>query len=469
MGCTEVYAGGECKGYDVLYWDLIDRLKGLLGFDRVVTEEGEVRRYSQDAFTPSRAFDAAPLLDRRGDVLVRPKTTEEVSWVVRVAKDFGAPVIPYGGGTGVMGGVTPLRGGVIVDMGLMNGILEVSPQDMTATAEAGVILEDLASALSEKGLMLGHDPWSVPIATVGGAISTNGVGYRAAAVGPMGAQVLGLEVVTPTGEVISTRSVPKTSGGPNLNHLFIGSEGAFGIITRATLRVYRQPEERVFSTFRFQTFEDGFGALTEMFALGLRPAVVDLADDFEGIHLYMVFEGYRELVEAQRRRSAEICGGRKGRDMGPTEAILYWDTRYQVAEAWRDGGADGSRGRGRSFDYLHVALPASKVLEYRLKCEAIFRKYDVRATEFAIWTEPELFSMVLVPGTDTKPGDMPKAVDEALRLAQDMGGIMEYCHGVGVKLAHLLPREMGKGLDVARAIKMTLDPQNIMNPGKLGM
>ena len=458
----------------MLYWDLIERLKGLLEPSRVVTEEAEVRRYSQDALTPSRAFDAAPLLERRGDVLVRPKSSEEVSWVVRVAREFAAPVIPYGGGTGVMGGITPLRGGIIVDLGLMNGIVEISPQDMTATVEAGVILEDLGSALAEQGLMLGHDPWSVPIATVGGAISTNGVGYRAAAVGPMGAQVLGLEVVMPSGDVISTRSVPKTSSGPNLNHLFIGSEGVFGIITRATLRVYREPEERVFSTFRFQTFEDGFGALTEMFALGLRPAVVDLADDFEGVHLYMVFEGFRELVEAQRRRSAEICAGCKGRDMGPTEASIYWDTRYRVAEAYRDSLAhspegEASRSPGRSFDYLHVALPVSKVLEYRLQCESIFRKYDVRGTEFAIWTEPELFSMVLVPGTDTRPEDMPKAVEEALTLAQDMGGIMEYCHGVGVKLAHLLPREMGGSLEVVRAMKMALDPQNIMNPGKLAL
>ncbi len=458
----------------MLYWDLIDRLKGLLDPERVVTNEAEVRRYSQDALSPSRAFDAAPLLERHGDVLVRPKSTEEVAWVVRSARDFGAPVIPYGGGTGVMGGLVPLRGGVIVDMGLMNSILEISPQDRTATAEAGVILEDLASALAEQGLMLGHDPWSVPIATVGGAISTNGVGYRAAAVGPMGAQVLGLEVVTPIGHVISTRSVPKTSSGPNLNHLFIGSEGVFGIITKATLRVYRQPEERVFSTFRFNTFEDGFAAVSEMFALGLRPAVIDLADDFEGVHLYMVFEGFRELVEAQRRRSAEICLGRNGRDMGPTEAILYWDTRYQVAEAYRDSLAESTDGekqrpQGRSFDYLHVALPVSKVLEYRLKCEEIFREYDIRGTEYAIWTEPELFSMVLVPGTDTKPEDMPVAVERALTLAQDMGGIMEYCHGVGVKLAHLLPREMGTSMEVVRAMKMTLDPQNIMNPGKLGL
>ena len=338
-----------------------------------------------------------------------------------------------------------------------------------------MILEDLGAALAEQGLMLGHDPWSVPIATVGGAISTNGVGYRAAAVGPMGAQVLGLEVVMPSGDVISTRSVPKTSSGPDLNHLFIGSEGVFGIITKSTLRVYRQPEERVFSTFRFQTFEDGFGALTEMFASGAASRGGGPGGRLRGSPPLHGLRGIQGVGGCpKRQRSAEVCAARKGRDMGPTEASIYWDTRYRVAEAYRDSLAhspegEASRPPGRSFDYLHVALPVSKVLDYRLKCESIFKKYDVRGTEFAIWTEPELFSMVLVPGTDTRPEDMPKAVEEALTLAQDMGGIMEYCHGVGVKLAHLLPREMGYSLEVVRAMKMALDPQNIMNPGKLAL
>jgi len=116
-------------------------------------------------------------------------------------------------------------------------------------------------------------------------------------------------------------------------------------------------------------------------------------------------------------------------------------------------------------------LPLSKVLEYRRHCDKLLQGYDIRVAEYAIWTEPELYSMLLVPGTNTRPQDMSKAVDEVLMLAQDMGGVMvmEYCHGVGIKLAHLLAREMGVGIDVVRAIKKALDPHNIMNPGKLGL
>ena len=453
---------------------IIEGLKEILGPSRVVLESEEVERYSTDALTPSRAFGAATLLAMTADVVVKPTSTKDVVAVVELASEPRTPLVPYGGGTGVMGALVPIKGGIIVDLRGLNRVLEVNVKDRTATVESGIILEDLAKALDAEELMLGHDPWSVPIATVGGAIATNGVGYRASVVGPMGAQVLSLEVVLPSGQVLTTRPVPHHSSGPNLNQLFIGSEGTFGIITKATLRVFRRPEERVFSTFRFQTFDQGFEAVAELFALGLRPAVVDLTEDFEGVHLYMVFEGYREGVDAQRQRSSQVCQAFGGTDMGPTEATIYWETRYHIAEGYRDNVAKLSRKerwqqRSRSFDYLHVALPISKILEYRRRCDKILKGCDIRVSEYAIWTEPELYSMLLVPGDRTKPEDMPKAVDQVLMLAQDMGGVMEYCHGVGIKLAHLLAREMGVGLDVIRAMKKALDPHNIMNPGKLGL
>jgi FAD/FMN-containing dehydrogenase len=454
--------------------DLLASLTSLLGHSRVLTSLPQRERYSVDALSPSRAYGSAGLLDSTADVVVRPRNAAQVSAVVKLASQHHVPVIPYGGGTGVMGGVVPLKGGVILDLRDLNKILNIDSVSLTATVESGVILADLARALEDQGLLLAHDPWSLPIATIGGAISTNGVGYRAAAHGPMGDHVMGLEAVLPSGEIITTRPVPKYSSGPELNQLFIGSEGAFGIITKATLRVLRQPEERIFSTFRFLKFEQGFNATSELFAIGLVPAVVDLTEDFEGVHLYLIFEGYKEGVEAQRRRSKQVCEAVGGIDNGPTEATIYWDTRYRIAEGYRDEVASLSRRQrwkrhSRAFDYLHVALPHDKVLDYRKKCDAIYKKYDIRCSEYGIWARPELFSMLLLPGDVTEEEDMPKAVDQVLKLAQDMGGVMEYCHGVGVKLGHLLAREMGVGLDVVRDIKRSLDPHNIMNPGKLGL
>ena len=458
--------------------DLLESLARIVGQDNLTTQKDDLERYSTDALGPSRAFRAAASIERTADVVVTPRSVEQVVQVVRLASSGKVPIVPYGGGTGVMGGAVPVRGGIVVDMKGLNRVCEVNPTDRTAVVEAGVVLEDLEKALEPHGLMVGHDPWSVPIATVAGAISTNGVGYRAAAYGPMGDQVLGLEVVLPDGSLLTTRGVPKYSSGPNLNHLFIGSEGVFGIITRATLRVFRRPEASFFATAGFDSFDGGFNAVAEMFALGLRPTLVDLTEehgpDGSRVVLYMMYEGYREGVSAQRRRSLKVCGDFGGTDLGPRETREYWRTRHSSGEWYRDEMLDQPRSvrrqrRGRAFDYLHMALPVSGVLEYRRRSGEILSVRGIKVVEYAIWTQPELFSMLLVPDgrADISADGMGEAVDQVLTLAQDMGGTMEYCHGVGVKLAHLLPREMGVGFETARAIKHALDPHDIMNPGKL--
>ena len=458
----------------------IESLAAVVGAGNVTAEPFDLDRYSADALTPWRAFgaEAEAAFEKTADVVVRPGSTGEVAGVVSLANQWGVPIVPYGGGTGVMGGVLPVQGGIVVDVKRLNRILSISPQDLTATVEAGVVLEDLYDAVAEHGLMPGHDPYSVPIATVGGTISTNGVGYRAAAFGPMGEQVVALEVVLPTGQVISTRAVPKNSTGPNLNHLFIGSEGVFGIITRATVKVFRLPEAQVFATAAFDNFEQGFDAAGEMLALGIRPTLLDLTEEDRHVRLFLLFEGFREGVAAQHSRAMQVCADFGGRDIGPDATLDYWEYRHESAENYKRTALDKprevrwNRRQRRSFDYLHLALPISQVLEYRRRSQEILAEHGARVVEYAIWSRPELFSMMVVPA----PGrvahnrdQLGQGVERVLTLAQDMGGIVEYCHGTGVKLNHLLARERGPAQDVIRSLKQTLDPANIMNPGKLGL
>ena len=456
----------------------IHPLAQIVGSENVLTGDYDLDRYSTDALNPFRAFGAEAAFDRLADAVVRPDSTQQVAGIVSLAAGLGIPLIPYGGGTGVMGGTVPVRGGVIVDLSRMNRILEVNARDLTATVEGGVVLGDLEENLARQSLMPGHDPYSVPIATVAGAISTNGVGYRAAAFGPMGNQVVALEVVLPDGRVIATKAVPKYSSGPNLNHLFIGSEGVFGIITKATVRVFRLPESQVFATTSFDTFDQGFDAAVELNALGIRPSLLDLTEDEAGIRLHLLFEGYSEGVAADERRAKQVCAQTGGRDIGPAPTMEYWRDRRQSAERYkaealgRPRKVRWNRWGGRSFDYLHLALPVSKVLDYRKRCEQIMAGTGVMVAEYSLWSRPELFSMLLSPDTgdgDTFRDNLGHVVEQVLTLAQDMGGIMEYCHGVGVKLNHLLARELGVGHDVIRELKQALDPVNIMNPGKLGL
>ena len=464
---------------------LLAALKEAVGKENVVTGEEELERLSADALGPFRTYDRAAVLESRAQVAVVVRDSAQVAAVLRVANQNRIPVVPYAGGTGVMGGVVPVQGGIALDLRPMNRVLDISVSDRTAWVQPGVILADLERGLNEHGLMLGHDPWSTPIATVGGAIATNGVGYRAAKYGSMGQQVRGLEVVLPTGDVVQTRPLRMRAAGPDLNALFIGSEGVFGIITRAALRVFRLPEQHIFATVGFRSFDEGYPVVCELFDLGLRPALTDLTEEDAPAGargdsrcvLYMGFEGFAEEVEAQRSRAIRVCAERGGQDLGPEGTRAYWEERYAIAERWQNSvmplrPRERVHHEWRSFDYLHVALPVSRVLEFRARAAELVARRGVHIRETAIWTHPELFSLLLVDAEhdgEEAVRNMGATVDQVLMLAQDMGGSMEYCHGVGVKLVHLAAREWGQNLETVRRLKRALDPHNILNPGKLGL
>ena len=458
--------------------ETIQTIAGIVGPDNVLSDPYDLDRYSADALNPFRAFGAEEALDKLADLVVRPACTQEVVDLVTLAAKYGIPIIPYGGGTGVMGGTVPVRGGIILDLNRMNRILSINPINLTAQVEPAVVLQDLVDALAEHGLMSGHDPYSVPIATVGGTISTNGVGYRAAAFGPMGNQVVAIEAVLPDGKVISTPPVPKYSSGPNLNQLFIGSEGVFGVIVKATIQVFRMPEDRAFDAVAFDDFDRGFRGAAELLALGIRPTLLDLSEEDDGIRLHLLFEGFKEGVAAQHQRSIQVLMDMGGRPMGPEPTKAYWRVRHDSGHNYKRTSLGKSRKdrwqrrAGRTFDYLHIALPISQVLEYRQRCQKIMEGTGVKVAEYAIWSRPELFSMLLAPADGVREDfreNLAMVVEKVLILSQDMGGTMEYCHGVGVKLNHLLVREMGAGHQVIQSIKQALDPANIMNPGKLGL
>ena len=464
---------------------LVAELKRIAGADSVSVERYQIDRFAGDALGTYRAFGAGQRLLARPRAVVQPQSTAEVAAVLRFANHHKIPVVPYGGGTGVMGAAAPSDGCIILNLRRIDGILSVSREDMAATFQAGVILEHAARAMEGDGLTLGHDPWSRPIATVGGAISTNGVGYTAAKHGSMGEQVLGLEVVMANGEVVRTKSVPKAAHGPSLNHLFIGSEGTLGVITQATLRAFPLPETRVLRSLVFPDFESGFRAVAELYRQDVHPTMVDYGDELwtgepsenTEATLYLAFEGFGENVAALDLKARQISHGLGGRDGDQKEVEQFWATRHESGERYRRevlDSADPGKARRRStayrMDYLHVALPASQVLEYRRRCQTILAARRVMVREWSLWARAEFLSFVIVEEDDQ--GDetslsMAETVDQVLTLAQEMGGTMEYCHGVGVKLAHLVEAELGSGVSVARAIKLALDPNNILNPDKL--
>jgi len=458
--------------------DIAEKLSRIVGPRHVHVEAARLDELSWDALSEGRLHPlkrpetALPLC------VVEPGTTSEVQEIVRLANEEKVPLVPFGGGSGLMGGALSIRPNILLDLRGMNQILAIDTAARSARVQAGIVLEALDQELNGAGFILGHDPWTLPVATVGGAISTNSVGYRAGIYGSMGEQVLGLEAVMANGELLRTRAIQKSSVGIDLNALLIGGEGCFGIITEATVRIFPAPKTCLLSGFLFESFEQGYEAVQEMFWQRLRPALLDFGDDAEqqeaGALLYLAFEGNRDAVEADGNRALAICARRGGRGLADGQVEQFWRDRHVIARRFMQNRRQRrERGRDGNYrDWIHVALPASQVLPFRAAAAPIIERRGVQLQESGLWVHPELFSMRL--GTEDDGSNqaqlrLAETIEELLRLAQKMGGSMEYTHGVGVKLAPLMAEEHGYGLEIMRQIKKSLDPNGILNPGKMGL
>jgi alkyldihydroxyacetonephosphate synthase len=457
---------------------LVERLASITSAQWVTTDPALLDSLSWDALSEGRVHPLRSFDTNWPACAVFPGSVDEVRRIVLLANEQKIPIIPYGGGSGLMGAALSVQPGIVVDLRRMDRPLEIDIAARSARVQAGIVLEALDQRLNEQNFILGHDPWTLPVATVGGAISTNSVGYRAGVYGSMGEQVLGLEAVMANGKILRKRAVPKSSTGPDLRLLLIGGEGCFGIVTEATLRIFPKPEKRVVRGLLFESFESGFDAIQKLFAACLRPALLDFGDDDEkntqGAVLYIGFEGAVEIATAEDRLAVDILLRNGGKHLAKVEAETFWDNRHAIARRFLANRSQ-RRERGRDGiyrDWIHVALPASNVLAFRRAAMVIIEQHGVDLHESGLWIQPELFSMRLGiddHGQNQAQLALQETVDNLLGLAQDMGGSMEYTHGVGLKLAPFMSKEHGYGLEVMRSIKKMLDPNNIMNPAKMSL
>src|SRR3989442_14119062 len=345
-----------------------------VGPARVLTGEGIPPRYRMDALRPSRG---SPLSDR-GEApaaVVLPITTTEVSAVLRIAGRLLRPVVAWGGGTGLMGGARPRSDAIVLDLRRMRRVRAVDRGSCTATAEAGIILQDLDRRLRGHGLLLGHDPWSRPRATLGGAIGTNGLGYSGHLRGSMGDQVLGLEAVLADGTVLRTRAVPRSTTGLDLKRLFVGTEGTLGIVTAATIRAFPLPEREDLRGFRLPDFARGFEGLCRIYDDGLVPFVMDLEEGFRATggpwptdagppELHLGFCGPKEVVRGSWAVALRNLRRAGAVPLAAQETRAYWRGRdargYPAGEGGPRGAGAGGFPQEVAVGYLHPGAPPAR-------------------------------------------------------------------------------------------------------------
>jgi len=426
-----------------------------------------------DALRPSRGRPEFAALATRPLAVAEPASTAQVAALVRWAAGARVPLVARGGGSGLMGAAAVVVPAIVVDLKRLRAVA-VEADACLVRAGAGATLAQVDAALAPHGLMLGHDPWTVGVATVGGALATNGLGYLGARAGSFGAQVRALEAVLADGTIVRTRSSPARSTGLDLARLLVGTEGTFGIITEATLAALPVPEERVIHAWRLPSFDAGVTVATGLRRTGVRPACLELsADDAPGsAELLLVFDGLGGEATLHAERAARLVAAAGGERLGADEAERQWEERHAIAERWaatRRGGAGEWPPDGTQFDYAHVGVPLGGLATVRATARTLVERYGLVLIEEGLWHWPELYSIV-VSGPPGPAEGVRATIDGVCAAAVDAGGTLEYCHGVGWKLAHLMEREHGAaGLAVLRRLKAALDPANIMNPGKAGL
>jgi alkyldihydroxyacetonephosphate synthase len=460
-------------------------LAAAVGADAITTAPEELDAYTADTYWPALAAAAAGTPLARPEIVVRPRTEEEVAAVVATADAQRTPLVAWGGGSGTQGGALATHGGIVVDLRSLDRILEIDDTSMTVTAQAGVNGKRLEAELNARGLMLPHYPASVEWATVGGYIAARGSGVLSTRYGKIEDLVLSLSVATPATGLISTVSVPRHAVGPELTQLFVGSEGTLGVITKATLQLAPLPAERRFAGVAFPSVGAGVEAIRRTLQLGHRPSVVRMYDedatrlafapvvgeDLSGVYTVLAFEGDSEAVEVEERRTLEIAAEAGGELLDPALGQRWWDRRYDFYHPPHQPELPAIWG---TLDV--VATYARIEAVYEALHKAVRERYANIGLELRMHFSHWYLWGTMIYGRFVVPEGGPDALElhdriweDGMTAALDAGGVINDHHGVGIKLGPYMRRQHGGALDAMRQVKTALDPNNIMNPGKMGL
>lgn len=449
---------------------ILDELRAFLG-ERVSTSEAVCEQHGRDeSYHPGA----------RPDAVAFAKTTEEVARIVGVCAARGVPVIPFGTGTSLEGHVAALAGGVCLDVGGMDRILEVNVEDLDCTVEAGVTRRTLNDHLRDTGLFFPVDPGAD--ASLGGMAATRASGTNAVRYGTMREVVLGLRVVLPDGSDIRTAGRSrKSSAGYDLTRLFVGSEGTLGVITEVTLRLFGQPESVVSAVCPFPSVKAAVDAVIMTGHAGVPVARVELMDALsmecvngfsrtsypETPALFLEFHGTRastaEQAETVAGLAKELGGGPLEWSANHEERNRLWRARHDLLPAMM------ARWPGRRSLTTDVCVPVSRLADCIVETERDIAGNASMPAPVAGHVGDGNFHVALMVDPE-KPEEIREASavhDRLVRRALAMGGTCTGEHGIGYGKIDYLEAEMGGGVDVMRALKRSIDPANIMNPGKI--
>ncbi len=451
---------------------IIRILSDIVGKENVTTQKADLLCYSYDA-TQLRFLP---------DVVVHPLTAEEISLIMKMANAEKIPVFPRGAGSGFTGGSLPVTGGIVLATERMNRIIEIDSENLVATVEPGVVTEQFQQAVEKLGLFYPPDPASLKFSTLGGNVAECAGGPRCVKYGVTKDFIIGLQIVTPQGDIITTGG-PTMKGvvGYDLTKLICGSEGTLGIITRIIIKLLPLPEAKQTMLVMFDSIDGAAQSVSAIIGNKIIPTTLEFMDGRtidcvrqatdlqvpEAARAVLIIEvdGDREFLEKQVQKITDII-----QPLGvvetrvaktPAESEALWQIRRSVSASLRKVNPD-------KFNE-DICVPRSKVPEMIRKVDAISEKYGIPIVNFGHAGDGNIHVNVMidkkVPGEAEKA---EKAIEEVFKGALALGGTMSGEHGVGIAKAPYIPLEITeKASDYMKAIKKALDPNNILNPGKI--
>jgi alkyldihydroxyacetonephosphate synthase len=464
-------------------------LESMVGQENVITDEAEIDAQSLDVWWVTRFWKFSDPDFPRPCAIVFPLNTGHVIRIVEFCNEHRIPLIPRGGGAGDAGGGLPLTGGIIVDLKKMDQVIAINEKSLTVRVQPGIIQKHLEEYLNRRGYTMNHFPASFVTSCLGGFISTNGTGVLSSKYGKLSDMVHQLEVVLPNGKLFRSLPVRLHSTGPDYSRLFIGAEGTLGIITEALCKIHRLPEKRAFRGFLLPDLKTGIDAGRQIMGQGLQPCLLRLYDerdsrnilknqfdfDFEGCVLLIGFDGVEKLVLTQQEIAFDILARGGGKDLGEQPGLVWWEGRYKsyyppndyIAYPWMTAVTD-TVAPYEDIERIYWAMKQA-VEEGFKEWNAVFQAH------FSHWYDwgTSFYPTFLLKQYPNDKRDalrlFNRVVDAAIHASITNGGIVSEHHGIGLKNGRFMREIYGDGYELARGIKKALDPNNIMNPGKLGL
>lgn len=430
----------------------------------------------------SYSYDSTPNLQSLPDAVISPRNTKEVSEIVKICNEHKIPIVPRGSGTNLCGGTCPTEGGLVLLFKHMNKILELDEENLTITVQPGVITIEIANAVESKGLFYPPDPGSMRVSAIAGNISENSGGLRGLKYGVTRDYVIGLEVVLPNGDIMRTGGkLAKDVAGYDLTRLMVGSEGTLGVITEATLKLIPMPETKKTMLALYEDLESAARSVSKIIANKIIPITLEFLDqptlkvveDYAQIGLptdakavlLIEQDGTLEVVNRDLEKIMEVC---KQEGAVSVQVAQSKEEAEKLTTARRS--ALSALARLKPTTILEDAtVPRSEIARMVSAINEIALKYKLDICTFGHAGDGNLHPTC--PTDSRNHEEMEKvemAFAEIFEKAIEFGGTITGEHGVGVVKAPYLELKLGKeGIAVMKAIKQALDPNNIMNPGKV--